>query len=55
MSDRRSFLKTAFLTLSGVAFMSILNDKETKAAPASRIMSRLWSSKIREKRLAASA
>src|ERR1035437_5943605 len=34
MSDRRNFLKTAFLTLSGVAFMSVLNDKESNAAPA---------------------
>src|ERR1035437_10333775 len=34
MSDRRNFLKTAFLTLSGVAFMSVLNDKESNAVPA---------------------
>jgi peptide-methionine (R)-S-oxide reductase len=34
MSDRRNFLKTAFLSLSGVAFMSIFKDTEATAAPA---------------------
>jgi peptide-methionine (R)-S-oxide reductase len=35
MSDRRSFLKTAFLSISGVAFMSMFKDTEVSAAPAS--------------------
>jgi len=34
MSDRRSFLKTSFLTLSGAAFMSLLGRTEADAAPA---------------------
>jgi hypothetical protein len=31
MSDRRDFLKTAFLSLSGVAIMSLLNRSEAEA------------------------
>jgi peptide-methionine (R)-S-oxide reductase len=33
MSDRRDFLKTAFLSLSGVAIMSVLRSTEANAAP----------------------
>jgi peptide-methionine (R)-S-oxide reductase len=34
MSDRRNFLETAFLSLSGVAFMSVFKGTEASAAPA---------------------
>src|SRR5262252_4553449 len=34
MSNRRDFLKTSFLSLLGVAIMSLLNPSETSAAPA---------------------
>jgi peptide-methionine (R)-S-oxide reductase len=34
MSDRRSFLKSSFLALSGVAFMSMFKSSEVDAAPA---------------------
>src|SRR5271165_5357674 len=36
MTDRRDFLKTTFLSLSGVAIMSLLNRSEAAAEPAAQ-------------------
>src|SRR5271157_2867600 len=36
MTDRRDFLKTTFLSLSGVAMMSLLNRSEAAAGPSTQ-------------------